>query len=111
MEFRVAAHPPTGIKIEYNILFEQPIHKWVYEDLRAFIRSRYKPLEEEIDRRKEGEVAFVAVVWNDDGSIETRYFFIPKDLCDKLTESISQDDMDYIMEMVGQKIDKKGSEN
>ena len=96
---------------ELDDKIEQPIHKWVYEDLRTFIKSRYKPLEEEIDRRKEGEVAFVAVVWNDDGSIETKYFFIPQDLVTKLNETLAQSDMDYIMEMIGQKIDKKGNEN
>jgi len=96
---------------ELDETLEQPIHKWVYEDLRTFIRSRYSPLEEEIERRKEGEVAFVAVVWHDDGSIETRYYFIPQDLGVKMNEALTQDDMDYIMEMVGQKIDKKGSQN
>ena len=56
-------------------------------------------------------MAFVAVVWNDDGSIETKYFFIPQDLVTKLNETLAQSDMDYIMEMIGQKIDKKGNEN
>lgn len=51
------------------------------------------------------------VVWHDDGSIETRYYFIPQDLGVKMNEALTQDDMDYIMEMVGQKIDKKGSQN
>jgi len=96
---------------ELDDKIEQPIHKWVYNDLRSFLRTRYKLLESEVDRRKEGEVAFVAVVWHDDGSIETRYFFIPPDLCDKLTASLTQEDMDFIMEMIGQKIDKKGGEN
>ena len=90
---------------------EQPIHKWIYEELRTFIKSRYKPLEEEVDRRKQGEVAFVGFVWHDDGSIESRFFFIPDDLVEKLKMSITQSDMDYIMNTLRQKIDKKGNQN
>jgi len=90
---------------------EQPIHKWVYDELRTFIKERYAPLEDEIDRRKEGEIAFVAVVWNEDYSIETRFFFIPEDLILKLNESLTQRDMDYIMNVIGKKIDNKTNEN
>jgi hypothetical protein len=90
---------------------EQPIHKWVYEELRSFLTDRYKPLESEIEKRKIGEMAFVAVVWLDDGSIETRYFFIPEDLANKLNEAVTQTDMDYIMNVIGKNIDKKSSQN
>ncbi len=90
---------------------EQPIHKWVYEDLRKFMKERYALLDEEIERRKEGEAAFIAVIWHDDGSIETRHYNIPPDLSQKLNEALNQDDMDFIMEMVGRKIDNKGTEN
>jgi len=90
---------------------EQPIHKWVYEELRSFLWQRYKPLEHEIDLRKEGEIAFIAVVWNEDGSIETRHIFIPNDLSDKLNDALTQDDMDYIMNHIGKKIDNKTNEN
>jgi hypothetical protein len=90
---------------------EQPIHKWVYEDLRTFIKDRYKLLEEEVDRRKLGEVAFVAFIWHDNGGIENKYFFIPDDLVEKLKVALTQEDMDYIMNHIGQKIDKKSTDN
>ena len=96
---------------ELDNKLEQPIHKWVYEDLRNFLKTRYRLLEDEIDRRKEGEIAFVAVVWNENGSIETRFYYIPKDLCVKMNEALTQNDMDYIMNTIGKKIDKKGNQN
>lgn len=90
---------------------EQPLHKWVYEDLRAFIKGRYKPLEEEVEMRKEGEVAFVAFIWNEDGSIENKFYFIPPDLAEKLKSALTQEDMNYIMDVIGEKIDNKSKEN
>lgn len=96
---------------ELDETIEQPIHKWVYEDLRTFLKSRYRPLEEEIDNRREGEVAFVVVVWNYNATIGIKCFFIPKELCDKLNNALTQDDLDYIINVIGQKIDNKSKEN
>lgn len=95
---------------ELDEKIEQPIHKWVYEDLRKFIKSRFAPLEEEVDNNKQGEVAFVVFCWGDEG-ISTKCFDINQDLIKKLNECLTQEDMDYIMEKIGQKIDNKANEN
>ena len=91
---------------------QQPIHKWVYEELRTFLKVRYKPMEDEIDAaQKENEIAFVVFIWHESGDVELRPFNIPAHLEKKLMSSISHDDMDYIMNRIGQNIDKKSNEN
>ena len=91
---------------------KEPLHKWVYEDLRTFIKSRYKLLEEKIDNATdENHPAFVGVIWHEDGSIEIRPFNIAEQFREKLANCLSYEDMDYIMETIGRKIDSKGSEN
>lgn len=91
---------------------EQPIQKWVYEDIRAFLKTRYKPLEEKIDEiQPANQPPFVVFVWHNNGDVELKDFNIPKELREKLKDCITESDMDYIMETIGRKIDKKGNEN
>lgn len=90
---------------------QKPLHKWVYEDLRSMIKSRYGLLDEEVEKRKELQVAFVVFIWKDTGDIETRYIGIPIDLVEKLKDVLKQEDMDFFMEQIGQKIDNKSNDN
>ena len=93
---------------------EQPVNpkNLVYEELRAFFKTRYKVLEEEINSfQKENEIGFVVIVWHDDGAVETKGFNIPPHLKDKLRNCISEDDMNYIMDVIWLKIQDEKRKN
>lgn len=89
---------------------EQPLEdrKWIYDEIRDFLKERYKLLEERIDKAvSEAGLPLSAVVfvWHESGDVELRHINIPEEYDIKLKECISYKDMDYIMEKIGGRID------
>lgn len=83
---------------------------WVYEEIRQFLSTRYRPLEEMIDAATTPEhPAIVVFVWHESGDIELKQINIAPHLIDKWESCITTEDMDYIMEVVGRKIDNAES--
>ena len=89
---------------------EQPQDKsrlWVYEEVRRFLIARYKPLEETIDAATTSDKpAIVFFVWHDNGDIELKQVNIAPHLIDKWLACVTPEDMNYIMDVIGGKIDK-----
>ena len=85
---------------------QDPNRLWVYENLRDFLKGRYKPLEEQIDAGTTPDrPAFVVFIWHDSGDVELKMWDINSPLLEKVRDSLTQSDMDYIMEIIGRKID------
>jgi len=49
--------------------------------------------------------AFVVFIWHDSGDVEIKTWNIKSPLLEKVQDSLTQSDMDYIMEVIGKKID------
>jgi hypothetical protein len=99
---------------ELDEKLEQPLssRKFVFEDLRTFIKSRYKVLEEQIDNlTTPDKPAFVAVITHDNGAIETKAFNIATHLLPKLKECITESDMNYIIDVIWQKVQEDKRKN
>ncbi|MEZ5034704.1 MAG: hypothetical protein R2796_06925 [Chitinophagaceae bacterium] len=89
---------------------EQPIEdrKWIYDEIREFLKSRYRPLEERIDIAVSVAglpVSAIVFVWHDNGDIELKPINIPSEYEQKVKECLSYEDMDFIMEKIGRRID------
>lgn len=89
---------------------EQPLEdrKWIYDEIREFLKARYRPLEERIDIAVSEAglpVSAVVFVWHDTGDVELKPINIPTEYEQKLKECISYKDMEFIMEKIGGRID------
>jgi hypothetical protein len=63
-------------------------------------------LEEQIDAGTTPDhPAFIVFIWHDNGDVETKTWNIKSPLLEKVRDSLTQSDMDYIMEVIGKKID------
>ena len=97
---------------ELDHTLKQPRDKVVFNELREFIRTRYRPLEAQIDSlQKDGQMAFVVIICHDDGAIETQGFNIPTHLTDKLKDCITESDMNHVINVIGRKIQDQKNKN
>jgi len=99
---------------ELDDKLEQPLNsrKFVFDELKTFIKTRYKPLEEQIDSlQPPDQPAIVVVITHDNGAIETKAFNIATHLLPKLKECIIESDMNYIIDVIWQKVQEDKRKN
>lgn len=66
--------------------------------IREFVQSRFRPLEEEIDRSRIGDnIPFIVIILNERG-LGIRKFNIPSILAVKIDESFTQEDFEYLQD-------------
>ncbi|HWJ30147.1 MAG TPA: hypothetical protein VNS32_26660 [Flavisolibacter sp.] len=77
----------------------------VYEELRRFYNDRYKVFDDEFKRIEliTGNPPFAGLTVTGNG-VEVELFSIPDDLSKKMDECITQQDFDYITEVILRKI-------
>ena len=98
---------------ELNEKLEQPKNpdNIVLKTLREFAKVRYKVFEDEIDSIQPKDNPAFIVLGMHNGTLEINQFNIPPHLVDKVRDCISEDDFNYITDVLLTKMNEEIRKN